>query len=74
MREMTAGKGSTEIVVVERFVVKSVNEKGLRVVTSGGVSCEMDSCLWLVGETAGEQIRDQSAYMIQYARRGCLVL
>lgn len=44
-------EGGAEAVKVleERFVVNPRDEKtGLRVITSGGVSCGLDSSLWLV--------------------------
>ena len=44
------GKGKEAVKVLEeRFVVNPRDgETGLRIVTSGGVSCGMDASLWLV--------------------------
>lgn len=74
LREVAAAQGETKV-VEERFVVNKVNEeKGLRVVTSGGVTCGLDSCLWLIGETAGLESKELSAHRVQYAWREGLVL
>jgi len=74
LEEVCKEKGVTEV-VKERFVVNKVNEeKGLRVITSGGVSCGMDSCMWLIEQTAGEESKEQAAELIQYAPREGLVL
>ncbi|KAK0105235.1 hypothetical protein ONS95_004374 [Cadophora gregata] len=68
------GKGVTEV-VKERFVVNKVDEeKGLRVITSGGVSCGMDSCMWLIENIAGKESREYDAELIQYAPREGIVL
>jgi len=75
LREVTEGKGKGTKVVKERFVVNKVDEeKGLRIITSGGVSCGLDSCLWLVGDVAGQESKERSAFNIQYAwREGVIV-
>ncbi|KAH7390130.1 class I glutamine amidotransferase-like protein [Cadophora sp. MPI-SDFR-AT-0126] len=68
------GKGATEV-VKERFVVNKVNEeKGLRVITSGGVSCGMDSCMWLIEKTAGKESKERAAELIQYVPHEGIVL
>ncbi|KAG4438338.1 hypothetical protein IFR05_006182 [Cadophora sp. M221] len=67
-------KGGVEV-VKERFVVNKVDEgKGLRIVTSGGVSCGLDSCMWLIGETAGRESMERAAELIQYSFREGIVL
>jgi transcriptional regulator GlxA family with amidase domain len=58
----------------ESFVVNKVDGKGLRIVTSGGVSCGMDSCLWLIEEVAGRESRERVAEIVQYAWREGVVL
>jgi len=74
LREIAATKGSTKV-VEERFVVNKVNEeKGLRIITSGGVTCGLDSCLWLVGDIAGKESKDRSAHGVQYTYNEGLVL
>lgn len=40
-------------VIKERYVDAGVNDSGVRLVTSGGVSCGIDCTLWLVSELAG---------------------
>ncbi|PVH86350.1 class I glutamine amidotransferase-like protein [Cadophora sp. DSE1049] len=75
LEEVCKGKGNgTTEVVKERFVVNKVDEeKGLRVITSGGVSCGMDSCMWLIENTAGKESKEQAAELIQYAPREGIV-
>ena len=74
LREITATKGDTKV-LEERFVVNPVNEeKGLRIVTSGGVTCGLDSCLWLVGEIAGQECKKRSAHDVQYSYNEGIVL
>jgi transcriptional regulator GlxA family with amidase domain len=73
LREVTGAKGDTKV-LEERYVVNKVNEKGLRVVTSGGVSCGLDACLWLIGEVAGRESRERVAEIVQYAWREGVVL
>lgn len=69
LRERSARKGKTEVLET-RYVVNKVDEgKGLRVITSGGVSCGLDSTLWLIGDIAGAESRDRAAKMIEYAWR-----
>ena len=68
------GYGGTKV-LEERFVVNRVSEeKGLRVVTSGGVSCGLDASLWLVEEVAGKEARERAAQIVQYAWREGVVL
>lgn len=62
-------------VLEERFVVNRVDEeRGLRIVTAGGVSCGLDASLWLVGEVAGTDSRERVARVVQYAWREGVVL
>ena len=69
------GEGKGTRVVKERFVVNKLDgETGLRVITSGGVSCGLDSCLWLVGEVAGKESRERVMRGVQYAWREGVVL
>jgi len=68
-----AGKGTE--VLKERFVVNRVDEeRGLRIITAGGVSCGLDASLWLVGEVAGTDSRERVAQVVQYAWREGFVL
>ncbi|CZS91472.1 hypothetical protein WAI453_011708 [Rhynchosporium graminicola] len=65
LEELCNERGEVEV-VKERFVVNSVREENcLRVVTSGGVSCGLDSCLWLIGEVAGTECKENVAEMVQ---------
>jgi transcriptional regulator GlxA family with amidase domain len=76
LAELCGGKGEKGTKVVEeRFVVNKTDEgKGLRVITSGGVSCGLDSCLWLIEDVAGRASRERAAFTIQYAwREGMIV-
>lgn len=72
LREIT-GKGTK--VVEERFVVNPVDEeRELRIVTSGGVSCGLDAALWVIGEVAGEEVREETARVVVYEGREGVVL
>jgi transcriptional regulator GlxA family with amidase domain len=74
LRSITAEKGKTTV-YEERFVVNKIDEKkGLRVVTSGGVTCGLDSCLWLIGNVAGAESKENVATIVQYAYRDGLVV
>lgn len=74
LREVSVPKGKTEV-LEERFVVNKLdNEKGLQIITSGGVSCGMDSSLWLIGHIAGEESKERVADLIQYQYRHGVVL
>ncbi|CZT10515.1 uncharacterized protein RAG0_14963 [Rhynchosporium agropyri] len=67
LERLCRGKGEVEV-VKEKFVVNSVRKENcLRVVTSGGVSCGLDSCLWLIGEVAGTECKENVAEMVQYS-------
>jgi transcriptional regulator GlxA family with amidase domain len=68
-----AGVESTRV-VDERYVVNRVNERGLRVVTSGGISCGLDATLWLVEHVAGQTAKEQVEHYTQYAWRKGLVI
>jgi transcriptional regulator GlxA family with amidase domain len=61
-------------VVEERYVVNKVSEKGLRVVTSGGVSCGLDACMWLINEVAGKQCAEEVLEVVQYSWRQGVVI
>lgn len=55
-------------VLDERFVVNPRSEvNGLRIITSGGVSCGMDSSLWLVS-TVFSHLCSEAVGMMRYAR------
>lgn len=68
------GKG-TEVVETERFVVNRTDEeRGLRIITAGGVSCGIDAALWLVGDKGGKEVRGEVELIIQHAYREGAVL
>ncbi|KAH8588650.1 class I glutamine amidotransferase-like protein [Bisporella sp. PMI_857] len=74
LRNISASKGKTTV-VEERFVVNKVDEaKGLRVITSGGVSAGLDAAAWLIGEIAGQKSKGITASHIEYAVRDGLVV
>jgi transcriptional regulator GlxA family with amidase domain len=61
-------------VVDERYVVNRINDRGLRVITSGGISCGLDATLWLVEDVAGQKAREQVEHHTQYKwRKGLIV-
>lgn len=71
---LCAAKGKTAV-LDERFVVNKVDEKnGLRIVTSGGVSCGLDATLWLVKEVAGQESFETVKKIVQYAWKEGVVL
>lgn len=67
--KIAAKKGKTTV-LDERFVVNKVDEeKGLRIITSGGVSCGLDASLWLVEHIAGSESKERVMKIVQYAWR-----
>ena len=72
--KISAAKGKTNV-LEERFVVNKIDEeKGLRIVTAGGISCGLDASLWLIGELVGKECLDFVADRVQYAYREGVVL
>lgn len=65
-----AAEGGTQV-VERRFVVNGVDgESGLRIITSGGISCGMDATLWLVESVAGRECREAVEKQLEYKYRG----
>jgi transcriptional regulator GlxA family with amidase domain len=65
-KEEAKGK-STEVVETTRFVVNGINEeKQMRILTAGGVSCGIDASLWLVESVAGKEVREKVEWIIQH--------
>ena len=60
--------------VDERYVVNRVDERGVRVITSGGISCGLDAALWLVEDIAGQTAREHVGHHTQYTWRKGLVV
>ena len=56
-------------VVASRFVDAGVNEKGVRIISSGGVSCGMDAALHVVKLRLGEATAKATADKLDYAWR-----
>jgi hypothetical protein len=53
---------------VKRFVVNNVNERtGLRVLTSGGISCGLNTSLWLIRKVTGRESIKRPAKGAQHA-------
>lgn len=71
LRDMSKGETT---VVEERYVVNKVNEKGMRVITSGGISCGLDASVWLINEVAGKETAEYVLEEIQYAWRQGIVV
>ena len=66
--------GDQTTVVEERYVINKVNDNGLRVITSGGVTCGLDSCIWLINEVAGKEAGERVLHNVQYTcRQGVVV-
>jgi transcriptional regulator GlxA family with amidase domain len=69
------GMGDRTTVLEERFVVNKMDEeKGLRVITAGGVSSGIDAALWLVGDRVGMESKDKVESIVQHAHRTGVVL
>jgi transcriptional regulator GlxA family with amidase domain len=72
--DISALKGKTNV-LKERFVVNEVDEeKGLRIITAGGISCGLDASLWLIGELVSKECLDFVAGRVQYAYREGVIL
>jgi transcriptional regulator GlxA family with amidase domain len=61
------GKGAN--IVNKKFVVNQVNQSGMRIITSGGISCGLDASLWLVEHIAGRAARERVEKHTQYEWR-----
>ena len=56
-------------VIRQRYVDAGWNEKGTRIISSGGVSSGMDATIYLVKEKVGRGIAEKVANMMEYAWR-----
>ncbi|MCJ1234756.1 hypothetical protein MMC14_002719 [Varicellaria rhodocarpa] len=56
-------------VVRQRYVDAGWNEKGTRIISSGGVSSGIDATIYLVKEKLGRETADNVAKMMEYAWR-----
>ena len=75
LREIVKAKGTNTTVVEERFVVNKLDEqKGLRIITAGGVTSGIDAVLWLVGEVVGKESKANVEFIVQHAHRSGVVL
>lgn len=52
-----------------RFVDAGRNENGVRIITGGGISCGIDSTLYVVRMLLGDEAAWHSAGMMEYASR-----
>jgi transcriptional regulator GlxA family with amidase domain len=69
------GMGDRTTAVEERFVVnKTDGQKGLRIITAGGVSSGIDAALWLVGDLVGMESKEKVERIVQHAHRSGIVL
>jgi transcriptional regulator GlxA family with amidase domain len=55
--------------VAARFVDSGVNSNGVRIISSGGVSCGIDASLYVVKLYAGEDVAKAVAQQLDYAWR-----
>jgi transcriptional regulator GlxA family with amidase domain len=76
LREIVQSRGEGRTTVVEeRFVVNRTDvEKGLRIITAGGVSSGIDAALWLVGDLVGKESKEKVEAIVQHAHRTGVVL
>jgi len=70
----TSGAKGTEVVPVVptdsiRYVDAGTNAKGVRVISSGGISCGLDATLYLVAQRLGKDTAISIAAMMEYAWR-----
>ncbi|KAK0616170.1 ThiJ/PfpI family protein [Immersiella caudata] len=56
-------------VVAARFVDSGVNANGVRIISSGGVSCGIDASLYVVKLYAGEEVAKAVTQQLDYAWR-----
>lgn len=64
-----ASGGQPGRVVKARFVDSGLNESGIRVISSGGISCGIDASLYLVKLLLGEEEAISTAEILDYAYR-----
>lgn len=64
-----ASGGQPGRVVKARFVDSGLNESGIRVISSGGISCGIDASLYLVKLLLGEEEAISTAELLDYAYR-----
>ncbi|KAE9365220.1 class I glutamine amidotransferase-like protein [Stipitochalara longipes BDJ] len=75
LREIVKAKGHRTTVVEDRFVVNKLDEeKGLRIITAGGVSSGIDAALWLIGEVVGKESKEKVEFTVQHVHRTGVVL
>jgi transcriptional regulator GlxA family with amidase domain len=76
LREIVQSRGEGKTAVVEeRFVVNRTDaEKGLRIITAGGVSSGIDAALWLIGDLVGKESKEKVEAIVQHAHRTGVVL
>lgn len=55
--------------MASRFVDSGVNANGVRIISSGGVSCGIDAALYIVKLHAGEEEAKKVAQQLDYAWR-----
>lgn len=56
-------------VAASRFVDAGINKFGVRIISSGGVSCGIDACLWVVKLCYAEAEAKKVAETLDYAWR-----
>ena len=65
----TKQQGAKSAHVGARLVDAGLNEYGVRIITAGGISCGLDSTLYLVQLKVGKAAAESSAKMMDYAWR-----
>jgi transcriptional regulator GlxA family with amidase domain len=75
LAKKTESEGKLTEVAEDRFIANKVDEeKGLRIITAGGVSSGIDGALWLVGEKAGMESMKKAEWIVQHSYREGVVL
>lgn len=68
--EVAEASGEKEGKVIRaRFVDAGRNQNGVRIITGGGISCGIDSTLYVVRMLKGDEVAWYCAGMMEYASR-----
>ncbi|MCJ1369597.1 hypothetical protein MMC20_000809 [Loxospora ochrophaea] len=65
----TSGRDSTEVVSARFVDAGSDTNKGLRLITAGGVSCGLDGCLYFVELKTNREVAENIAHILDYSWR-----
>ena len=66
LNKLLSERGEAAKVVKKRFVSVGKTESGVKIVTSGGVSCGMDAALWILSQLFSLEKAKEIAHMMDY--------